>query len=108
MNFGQFSRNNKYISIPGKMSEIHLYVLLVSNSGEKVLKSIKSRGQIGPILYEEKGPLPMDWRTTMQANRFLTISRNADICVIPGNLSEIYLHACLFSNPLLEFNVVWI
>ena len=30
---------------------------------------------------------------------FLQLSRNADICVIPGKLSEIHLHAWWFSNP---------
>ena len=27
------------------------------------------------------------------------LSRNADLSVIPGNMSEIHLHACLSSNP---------
>ena len=30
---------------------------------------------------------------------FLQFSRSADICDIPGKLSETYLHARLFSNP---------
>ena len=37
MDFRQFSRNNKYVSIPGKLSEIHLYAQLFSNSCGKVL-----------------------------------------------------------------------
>ena len=35
----------------------------------------------------------------MHANGFLTIFKNADICVIPGKLAEIHLHEWLFSNP---------
>ena len=50
--------NNTYVSIPGKLSDIHLYVLLHSNPGEKVLKSIKSRGQICPILLRRKRTFP--------------------------------------------------
>ena len=72
VHFWQFARNNTYIGIPGKMSEIHLYVLLFSNPGEKVLKSINPRLKISPILLRKKGPFPMDWRTTMPANGFLT------------------------------------
>ena len=42
-------------------------------------------------------PFHMDWRTTMHANG--QFSRNAYLCIIPGNLSENHLHAWLFSNP---------
>ena len=37
MGFKQFSRNNMYVSIPGKFSEIHLHAWLFSNPSEKVL-----------------------------------------------------------------------
>ena len=37
MGFIQFSRNNKYVSIPGKLSEIHLHAWLLSNPCGKVL-----------------------------------------------------------------------
>ena len=36
--------------IPGKLSEIHLHAWLFSNPWGKVLKNIKSRGQIGPYV----------------------------------------------------------
>ena len=37
LNFGQFSRNNIYVSISGKLSEIHLHAWLFSNPCGKVL-----------------------------------------------------------------------
>ena len=53
-----FYRINTYLSIPGKVSEIHFYVFLVSNPGEKVLRSIKSRGPICPILLKRNMTFP--------------------------------------------------
>ena len=40
MDFGQFSRNNTYVSIHGKLSEIHLHAWLSSNPSGKVLMII--------------------------------------------------------------------
>ena len=37
MVFWQFSRNNTYVSIPGKLSEVHLHAWLISNPCGKVL-----------------------------------------------------------------------
>ena len=37
MDFWQFSRNNMYVSIPGKLSEMHLHAWLFSNPCGKVL-----------------------------------------------------------------------
>ena len=37
LDFRQFARNNIYVSIPGKFSEIHLHAWLFSNPCEKVL-----------------------------------------------------------------------
>ena len=37
MVFWQFSRNNTYVSIPGKLSEVYLHAWLFSNPCEKVL-----------------------------------------------------------------------
>ena len=51
MKFKQFSRNNTYVSMSGKFSGIHLNVSLFSNQGEKVLNSIKARGQIFTELF---------------------------------------------------------
>ena len=44
--------------IPGKLSEDHLHALLFSNPCGQVLKSIKSRGQIWPILLIRKRTFP--------------------------------------------------
>ena len=81
MDIWQLSRNNTYVRIPEKLSEIHLCVLLLSNPGEKVLKS-KKKNYLSPWIGEE---------LCMQMD-FWQFSRNADICVIPGKLSEIHLH----------------
>ena len=37
MDFRIFSRNNMYVSSPGKLSEIHVHACLLSNPGGKVL-----------------------------------------------------------------------
>ena len=53
----------------------------------------------------------MDWRITMHANGFLTLSRNNTFVSIPRKLSEVHLHAWLFSNPcgkvLISDEVSW-
>ena len=40
MVFWKFSRNNKYVSIPGKLSEVHLQSSLFSNQCGKVLSIV--------------------------------------------------------------------
>ena len=52
-----------------------------------------------PYIWYSLGPFLVDWRTTMHANGFMLFSRNNTYVGIPGRLSEIHLHACLFSNP---------
>ena len=37
MDLRQFSRNNVYVGIPGKLSEVHLHACLFSNPCRKVL-----------------------------------------------------------------------
>ena len=37
MDFRKFSRNNMYVGIPGKLSEVHLHACLFSNPCRKVL-----------------------------------------------------------------------
>ena len=59
-----------HIIIPGKLSENHLLAWLFSNPCEQVLNSIKSRGQICPILLRRKITVHVDWRATMHANGF--------------------------------------
>ena len=48
--FQQFNRNNMSIRVPGKLSKIHSKVWFVSNPENKVLKGVKTRGQICPVL----------------------------------------------------------
>ena len=73
MNFWLISRNGDITVISGKLSEIHLHAWFFSNLLEKVLKSIKSTGQISPILLRRKCTFPVDCRTTIHTNEFLTI-----------------------------------
>ena len=48
--FQEFSRNDKYVRVPGKLSETHSKVPMFSNPGDKVLKCVKTRGQICPVI----------------------------------------------------------
>ena len=48
MQFQQFSIHKIYVTMHGKLSELHCNVLLFSNRGENVWKT---RGQICPILF---------------------------------------------------------
>ena len=48
--FHQFSRNNKHVKMPGKVWEIQFKVLLFSNPEVKVLKCIKIRRKLCPVL----------------------------------------------------------
>ena len=54
MDFWQFSRNAYICIIPGKLSESHMHAWLFSNPCGQVLESIKSRGQICPIIERRK------------------------------------------------------
>ena len=44
--FQELSRNDKYVRVPGKLSETHSKVQMFSNPGDKVLNCVKTRGQI--------------------------------------------------------------
>ena len=57
MVFWQLSRNADKCVMPGKLSEIHFHAWSFSNPLGKVLKSIKSRWQICPILLGRKKDL---------------------------------------------------
>ena len=48
--FQEFSRNDKYVRVPGKLSEIHSKVPMFSNPGDKVQKCVKTRRQICPVI----------------------------------------------------------
>ena len=63
MDFWQFSRNADICVISGKLSEINLHAWLFSNPRGKVLKSIKYRGQICPILLRRKRTFPRGLET---------------------------------------------
>ena len=71
--FQEFSRNYKYVRVPGKLSETHSKVPMFSNPGDKVLKCVKSRGQICPVIYQDIGYCPLDWRTPGLWNGYLTV-----------------------------------
>ena len=58
MDFWQFCRNYYIFIILWKLSENHLHGGLFSNPCGQVLKSIKSRGQICPILLSRKMTFP--------------------------------------------------
>ena len=64
--------DNTYVSIPGKLSDFHLYLLLLSIPGDKVLKVSNIWDKSVLYISEENRPFSMDLRTTMQANGFLT------------------------------------
>ena len=114
MELRQFSRNSMYVSIPGKLSEIHLHdfkkiiknrikvswgilldfsftfsvfvppllqtpwlvgstsaPLLFQPSGQHIYVALSDPGSMK--FQQWLGPFHMDWRTTMHANRLLTI-----------------------------------
>ena len=75
-----------------KIVKNHLHTWLFSNPCGQVLQSIKSRGQICPLLLRRKRTFPC-----MQMD-FRQFSRNNTCVSLPGKLLEIYLHAWLFSN----------
>ena len=71
--FKEFSRDNKYVRVPGKLPETHSKDLMFSNPGDKVLKCVKTRGQICPVIKQEIWYCLLDWRTPGLWNGFLTI-----------------------------------
>ena len=52
MDFCKFSRNNRYISNPGKLSKIHWHAWLFTSPWGKVIFLFKSMGQIGPLNFK--------------------------------------------------------
>ena len=94
MDFKLFSRNNTYVGIPGKLSEIYLHASLFSNQPGKVHFLLKSMGQICLMDLSswigEQQYIKMDFRRFSRNNRYVSI---------PGKLSENHLNAWLFSNP---------
>ena len=57
--FQQFSRNNMYVRVLGKLSEIHSKVLWFSNPGDNILFLVKLRDGFFPFLVE---PASAVWR----------------------------------------------
>ena len=47
--FQQFSRNNMYVRVPGKLSEIHSKVLVFSNPGDNIQFLVKLRDRFAPL-----------------------------------------------------------
>ena len=71
--FQEFSRDNTYVRVPGKLSQTHSKIAMFSNPGDKVLKCVKTSGQICPVIKQEIGYCPLDWRTPGLCNGFLTV-----------------------------------
>ena len=69
MDFWQFFRNAEICVIPGNFSEIHFHAWLFSNPRGKILNSIKSRGQICPILLRRKRTFP-HWLDNNHASKW--------------------------------------
>ena len=99
MDLWKFSRNAYICFIPGKLSENHLHARLFSNPCGQVLKSIKSRGQIFPMLLRRKRTFPHGLENNHACKWTLDNFPGIIGVSIPGKLSELHLHAWLFSNP---------
>ena len=89
----QFSRNNKFGSIPGKLLVLHFDVLFFSNPGEKVLKSIISTGRICPIVFL----LFMTFSPGVESNNTLKCYFNS--------FAEMLTFHFAFLDPLSSFSV---
>ena len=113
MDFWQFSRKANICIIPGKLSESHLHAWIFSNPCGQVLKSVKSRGQICPILLGRKRTFPCGFKNSHACKLILDnfpglihISAYLEICQ-----KSICMHGCSpihvkRSKSLLEFHGV--
>ena len=93
---GQFARNAYIYIIPGKLSENHLHAQLFSNPCWLVHKSMKSRGQICPILLRRKMNFPLGLESN-HACKLILDNFPGIICM--SAFLKIHFHAWLFSNP---------
>ena len=66
---------------------------------QEVLKCVKTRGRICPIILQEIGYCPMDWKTPGLWNGFLTVFRHPDIHNFQQNCWNSALMHSFFSNP---------
>ena len=71
--FQQFSRDNKYVRVPGKLSEVYSKVLLFPNPGDNIHFLVKVRDTFIPLFLHILGHCPLDWRTTGQQDVFLAV-----------------------------------
>ena len=71
--FQQFSRNNMYVRVPGKLSEIHFKVLVFSNPGDNIRFLVKLQDRFVPLFLHILGPCLLDWRTLGLWNVFLRV-----------------------------------
>ena len=62
-----------YVSVPGKLSEIHSKVLGFSNPGDIIRFLVKLRDIFVPSFLHILGPCLLDWRTLGLWNVFLTV-----------------------------------
>ena len=98
--FWQFARNNTYVSIPGKLSEILLHAWLFSNLWGKIIFLFLKYGRdLSPRFDALKEILPWISKHQYIHMAFQQFSRNVDLFVVSGKLSEIHYHDRLFPNP---------
>ena len=96
--FQQFSRFNKYIRVPGKLSEIHFKVRFFSNPGDKVQKC-KIQGDKSVPYFNKKTNIVLwigeQWDFAMY---FWQFSMHPDTLVVPAN--------CWNSAPMFSFSPI--
>ena len=71
--FQQFSRNNMYVRVPGKLSDIQSKVMVFSNPGDNIQLLVELRDRYVFLLLHILGPCLLDWRTLGLWNVFLTV-----------------------------------
>ena len=113
MDFWQCSRNAYIFIIPGKLLENHLRAVFFSNPCGQVLNSIKSKGQICPIILRRKRTFPHGLENNHACKWILdNFSWIISMSAFLGNcLKSIYMHGYSpihveRSQSLLEFHGV--
>ena len=74
-------------------------LVILQSMGKGLFSSLKYGTELSSGLDTFKDLLPSIRKQQSIQMDFWQFSRNADICVIPGKLSEIHLHAWVFSHP---------
>ena len=97
--FQQFSRNNMYVRVPGKLSEIRSKVLGFSNPGDNIRFLVKLRDRFVPWFLHILGPCLLDWRTLGLWNVFLTVFQAPWHTCHSWKTLGTPLYVKFFSNP---------